>query len=89
MSRIQQLLHNDVQALSLLRDEMLLQAHLFRADARTRWQELEVSWDELKVHLQRAKIAAADANPQIQTAAHMLADTLKTSYADFKSALKH
>ena len=53
MSRIQQLLHNDVQALSLLRDEMLLQAHLFRAEARTRWQELEVSWDELKVHLQR------------------------------------
>jgi hypothetical protein len=89
MSRIQQALHNDFQALSLLRDEMLLQAHLFRADANTRWQELEGRWDDLKEHLQRAKIAAADAKPQVQSAAQLLADTLKTSYADFKNALKH
>ena len=88
MSRIQQMLHNDVQALTFLRDEMMLQSHLFRADARTRWQELEERWDELKEHLQRAKVAAEDANPQIQAAAQMLADTLKTSYADFKNALK-
>jgi hypothetical protein len=88
MSRIQQALHNEAQALSLLHDEIALQAHLFRAEARTRWQELEVRWDEVKEHLQRAKVAAADAKPQMQSAAQLLIETLKTSYSDFKNALK-
>jgi hypothetical protein len=88
MSNIQQALHNDVQSLALLRDEMGLQAHLFRAEARTRWQELEIRWDEVKEHLQRAKIAAADAKPKIQSASRELIDTLKTSYSDFRDTLK-
>ncbi|HVT35809.1 MAG TPA: hypothetical protein VHE37_09505 [Nevskiaceae bacterium] len=88
MSRIQQALHNDYQAISLLRDELKLQAHLFRADARQRWQELEVSFDTLKEHVQRAKTAAAVARPEVETASRLLADTLKAGYADIRNALK-
>jgi hypothetical protein len=88
MTRIQQALHNEVQALTVLRDEIKLQAHLFHAESRTRWQELEVRWDELKEHMQRAKVAAADTVPQVQGAAQELATALKTGYADLKNALK-
>lgn len=88
MSRIQKALHNDVQALVLLRDEIALQAHLFRADARDKWQGLETRLDELKEHLSRAKVAAADAKPEVEAAAKSLADTLKAAYTDFRNALK-
>lgn len=89
MSRLQQALHNDVQALSLVRDEVALQAHLLRADMRTRWLELEGRMDELKEHLQKAKVAAEEAKPEVLSAAKLLSDTLKTGYADLKNALKH
>lgn len=88
MSRIQKALHNDIHALEMLRDELRLQAHLFRTDAHTRWQDLENRWNELKEHLKRAQVAAAGAQPEIQASARSLMEALKTGYADFRNALK-
>jgi acyl-CoA dehydrogenase len=41
-------------------DELALQAHLFKADAKDRWSELETRWDQLKHRLGAAKRAAAE-----------------------------
>lgn len=88
MSRIRTALHNDVQALALTRDELALQAHLLRADMRDRWQELETEWQRVQEHVQRAEVAAGDARPQIEAAASLLAETLRSGYADVRRALR-
>ncbi len=88
MSRIRQALHNDLQALEFIRDELTLQSHLFKAEAKKGWAELESRWDELKAQLSHAKSAAASAEPEIEAAAKMLIDTLKSGYAGLRNALK-
>jgi len=88
MSRLKQAFHNDVQALELLHDELKLQAHLLKADAKDRWQELESKWSQLKQQLKSAKAAAEAAEPKIDAAAQQLVDALKAGYADLKNALK-
>lgn len=89
MSRLHTALQNDVRALALVRDELKLQSHLLQAEYRTRWQELETRWDDLQEHLNRARTAAADARPQIEAAAELLSETLKSGYGDIRRALKH
>ena len=88
MSQLKQALHNDVQALEMIRDELALQAHLFKADAKDRWSELETRWDQLKHRLGAAKRAAACAEPKIDAAAEQLLDALKAGYAELKNALR-
>lgn len=88
MSQLKQALHNDVQALELIRDELALQAHLFKADAKDRWAELETNWDSLKHRLGAAKRAAASAEPKIDAAAEQLVGALKAGYAELKNALR-
>ena len=87
MSRIRKALHNELQAIEFVRDELKLQSHLFKAEMHKSWQELEARWDELREHLSRAKTAAADAEPEIQTAASLLIETLKNGYSRLKQAL--
>lgn len=88
MSRIQRAVQNDVKALELLRDELKLQTHLLKADARARWQELEAEWSKLKEHLQRAEVASGDAESEVSTATKLLIDALKAGYTQIKNALK-
>ncbi|WP_157622729.1 hypothetical protein [Solimonas soli] len=88
MSKVETALHNDLQALQLLRDELRLQTHLLGADMRDRWQALETDWDRLKEHARRAQTAADDALPEIETAAALLVDALRRGYGDIRNALK-
>lgn len=88
MSRIQRAVHNDVQALELLRDELKLQTHLLKADMHARWQQLEAEWAKLKEHLQRAQVATGDTESEVETAVKLLINALKSGYADIKNALK-
>ncbi len=87
MSRIAKAIHNHIQLATLARDELEVQAALFKGETRDRWNELERRWAELGEHVQRAKVAAADSRPQIQAAADLLAESLKSSYAEFRTAL--
>ena len=88
MSRIENAFHNDVQALELLHDELRLQAHLFKSEAKKRWDELEAKWATLKEHLQRAEVAADRNKSEVSSAIKLLIDSLKSGYKDIKDALK-
>ena len=88
MSRIKDALHNDYQLLELMHDELGLQAHLFKADMKSRWQELEVKWSDFKEHLGRARVAAGDAKLNVDMSAKLLADSLTASYTDIRNAFK-
>ncbi|SER15438.1 hypothetical protein SAMN04488038_11774 [Solimonas aquatica] len=88
MTRLKLALHNELQALELLRDELKLQAHLLKAEAGTRWQQLEQDWARLKEQVQRAEVAGGQAESELQAAAQLLVETLKTGYGQIKNALR-
>jgi hypothetical protein len=88
MSRLKDALHNDFQLLEVLRDELALQAHLFKADLKLRWEELEEKRDELKEHFGRAQVAAADARHTVGTTTKLLIDALSAGYTDIKNTFK-
>lgn len=88
MSQVKNALHNQYQLLQLLHDELALKTDLFKAELKTRWQELEVQWDEFKEHLGRAEVAAGDAARNIEASAQPLAEALKAGFNDIKNAFK-
>lgn len=88
MSQLQTALHNDVQLLKLLRDELALQAHLFKAEARDRWQQLEPQWQALCSRVDEAKSAAVKSEGEAEASLSLLVDSLKTGYANIRNALK-
>lgn len=88
MSRLENALHNDVKALEFLHDELKVQAHLLKAEARKQWDELEAKWASLKEHLQRAETAADRNKGDIEAAARLLIDALKAGFAQVRNALK-
>lgn len=76
-----------IENLTQLRDQLALQAHLLRAEAKTRWSELETQWADLQEHLGRAGVAAKDAKPQISAAVDDLIKSLKDGYDQIRKAL--
>lgn len=88
MSRLETALHNDVQALKLLRDELKLQSHLFKAEVKDRWAQLEADWDLLKANMARAEVAAGQAGEEAEAAAALLVETLQNGYQRIRRALE-
>lgn len=88
MSRLDTALKNDLQLLKLLRDEIQLQAHLLKAEAKDHWVRLEDQWHKLQVHVDRAEVAAAGARNDVDSSRAQLVDSLKKGYTQVKQALK-
>lgn len=88
MSRLKTALQNDIKLLTLLRDELALQAHLFKADATVKWAELEQQWQALKTHAERTAVVGAQAERETEAAITLLADTLKDGYGKIRETLR-
>ena len=87
MSKTHTLKPADIRSLEQLRDELKLQAHLLKADARERWTELEEQWDKLQVELKPVRGAAEGAAKDISAAAANLFDTFRDSYEKLRKSL--
>jgi hypothetical protein len=88
MSRLSTAIHNDLQLLALLRDELKLQSHLLGAELKTRWEELEREWSSLKEHVGRAEVATDKVAVETKTAIDLLVSSLKEGYAGIKRAVQ-
>lgn len=88
MSRISIAVKNDLKLVALMHDELKLQAHLLRADAKTSWGALEGKWADLQEHLGRAKVAGKDAGAEAEVAIKSLLDTLRAGYTSTRNALR-
>lgn len=88
MSRLSTALQNDLKLLALMHDELALQAHLLKADVKSRWQDLEAKWAELKAHAARAEVAGEDALQESETAIGLLVDALRKGYENIRAALR-
>jgi uncharacterized protein YjbJ (UPF0337 family) len=75
------------QRLERQRDELRVQAHLAKAEAREEWEELEEKWEQLKGKLRTAGEEADDASDDVKAAASLLMDELKKGYDRIRSRL--
>ena len=89
MSRLNVAVKNDLKLVALMHDELKLQAHLLKADAKTRWSELEQKWADLQEHLGRAKVAGKSAGAEAESAIVLLVDSLRAGYTSIRDAMKH
>lgn len=77
-----------IDSLAGLRDELHLQAHLFQAEARDRWQEAETRWSEMQRDLRDLRTAAAHSRDELAAALALTAEALRKSYQDLREATR-
>jgi hypothetical protein len=73
--------------LKRMRDELKLQLHLAKADARTEWDELEKKFNHLEVRIAAAGREAKGSAADVGAALGMVAEELKRGYERLKRSL--
>ena len=85
------MLNNEVQKkfqnLEQTRDEIKLQAHLFAAEAKQKWENLEEKWEQALSEVRPAVQAAGTAASNLGEAQSLLIEELVKGYRDIKSKL--
>lgn len=77
----------DLEDLKQLRDEIQVQAHLFKKETQDEWDALEEKWKELNRSLHPVKNAAGESLEDIGAASKLLLDTVKEGYERIKKSL--
>lgn len=77
-----------VDALRQQRDELRVQMHLAKAEARDEWDELEKRWEALEARLPELQKAAADSAGDIGAGLALVADEIGNAYRRLRDALK-
>jgi hypothetical protein len=75
------------EELETLRDEVNLQAHLFKEDAKAKWASLEKEWKTLKSSTPTIKAAAVNAGNDVLAAGDLLKESLYSGYLKIRSSL--
>ena len=68
------------------RDELKLQAHLMKAEAKDEWHEAELQWKELEKKLDKAKAAGADAGEDVAEGVRHLGSKLQDGYRKIRNS---
>ena len=89
MVQVKTAFQHEFQMLGLVHAELAQQAHLFRAEVKSRWEALEIEWDSLGKHLGRAELAVGDARHTIEAASEPLADSVRAGFIEIRKAFKH
>lgn len=79
----------DIHSLAQLRDELAVQAHLLQADAKQRWQGLELRFEKLQQEAAAAKEIAGKTREEVAAALKLAVDSLRKNYEDLKALIKH
>ena len=69
------------------RDELKLQAHLFNAEVKDDWNELEKKWEHLASEVRPAMRAAKEASENISEANKLLMEEIRNGFQNIKSKL--
>lgn len=69
-----------MDTLAQQRDELKLQLHLAKAEAKDEWNALEGKWQQAQVRLDQLQGATEQTLDEVGTAASLLADELKRGY---------
>lgn len=77
----------ELEGLRQLRDEVRLQVHLGKADAREAWDEVEKRWHQLEARLRVVREGSREDLGEIREAAKLLAEQIRDGYRHVKSLL--
>lgn len=77
----------EVEELRRVRDELRVQIHLARAEARERWEDLEKRWQHLEGKLRVLRAESRDSLGEIGEAGRLLADEIRKGYRHLRSLL--
>jgi predicted nuclease with TOPRIM domain len=69
------------------RDELRLQIHLARAEARSEWEKLEARWDEIRPRLDMAARDAANTGKEMLEVLEQAAEVIRKGYQRIRSDL--
>jgi hypothetical protein len=80
MSTIGDRLHEEIETLRQVRDEVRLQAELGRAEARDAWEGFEKQWHQLEGRARQLREASKEELEEIGAATRLLVDELREGY---------
>lgn len=87
MAEIEQRLEVLKHDLRQARDELRVQMHLAKADARDEWDKLEGKWEDFERRLDKVEDAAEDAAEDIGDALSSLGEEIKAGYQRIRDAI--
>jgi SMC interacting uncharacterized protein involved in chromosome segregation len=77
----------EVEGLQRLRDELRVQLHLGKAEARERFEKLEKTWQHLESRLKPIREESGEDLGQIREAAGLLVGEIRDGYRHLRSLL--
>ena len=88
MSDLGDKLDDLVAALKTERDELRVQLHLLKAEAKEEWEEMEEHWEHLEGRLKKVGESAAESGEDIAAAGKQLAEEIGSAYKRIRKSLK-
>jgi hypothetical protein len=87
MSDRKERLEEMVSSLKQIRDELKVQIHLGKAEAKDEWEKLEEKWQELKAHKETVAEAVEESAKDVGSALELVGGELKAGYERIKKLL--
>ncbi len=81
-------LEERMQKLRSMRDEIRVQLHLARAEARDDWEELEAKWAKLRARMDMLDNEIGKTSRDVGSAAILLAEEIRNGYHRIRESLK-
>jgi hypothetical protein len=78
----------ELALLEKARDELKLQIHLAKADAKSEWAKLETTWQRIQEQVQLTRNGTEQPMKDLGSAAKTLIDELRSGYARVREQLK-
>ncbi len=88
MSETSEKLEKLVATIKTQRDEIRLQLHLLKAEAKEEWDDLEGKWHHLEPKLKQLRDGAIESGDEIGAATSQLAEEIGHAYRRLRDALK-
>jgi hypothetical protein len=88
-NRYKETLERELALLTKMRDELKVQMHLAKADAKDEWAKLEKNWLSVQDELKRVSGDAKEPLKELGAAARGLVGELKTGYERIKNSLQN
>jgi chromosome segregation ATPase len=87
MADVKEQITNALEHFKQQRDELQVQLHLAKADAKDEWARLEQQWEETKPKLEAAREEAGKTAESVGAALSLAIDELKKGYERLRSRL--
>ncbi|MBX3302947.1 MAG: hypothetical protein KF693_12105 [Nitrospira sp.] len=87
MSDVKEQMTKALEHLKQQRDELQVQLHLAKADAKDEWARLEAQWDAIKPRLEAAREEVGKTAESVGAALGMAIDELKKGYDRLRNRL--